>query len=341
MSWKFESTTEKYSKLINNFEINNRVSLLRDRLTSSHGKTLVSKLCRLSDDSFLTIVKSSELMRVLTKNDSKSLVRLIQFLDKSILAEEMRQGKNCHISLWSASGDVFFNKGLRHIEQQNVINDKLLVDFRSPFALRKIYDSPSREKSFPAPSLYAENVELEIVEKLRQSYNLIYNNSTCCSTFLTDHVEAVSVQRLPIEYGYTSGSARPTLGRITLINADSKQVSTETLCSSLIHESIHNFLYKVELTRPFFLDFNVLDSIRLTSPWTGSPLRASTYIHACFINYSLIQFWKGVGTVRGRKEYKKCRVGFEEDRFLLPIRKIEKHMEKDILSSIYALRLSG
>lgn len=57
----------------------------------------------------------------------------------------------------------------------------------------------------------------------------------------------------------------------------------------LVHEAVHGALYVFETIREPLLA--VRCDARLTSPWTGIPLRAAAYVQACFVWHALAGFW--------------------------------------------------
>ena len=86
--------------------------------------------------------------------------------------------------------------------------------------------------------------------------------------------------------GHSSSSMTNFPGRMLLRNPE--HANAGALASSMIHESIHHFLYTVEFSG-LFVAADVGSPVR--SPWSGRELALHSYLHACFVWYGLAQFW--------------------------------------------------
>jgi HEXXH motif-containing protein len=107
--------------------------------------------------------------------------------------------------------------------------------------------------------------------------------------FINLHMNTALAVRSDAIEGASSASNRSLVGFCVLTNmhaaADRVLVCTE----ALVHESIHQYLYKTELADGNFCDLG--DGRTYRSPWTGSRIPLHSLVHACFVWYGLLTLW--------------------------------------------------
>lgn len=114
---------------------------------------------------------------------------------------------------------------------------------------------------------------------------------------------------------FSSASNNQWHRRVQIVNYRQAEISICRLADALVHESIHSFLYSLELELPLVAGENLNDCIR--SPWSGRLLKIHSYLHACFVWYSLALFWSRPGPTMAGEENEpdilsaRARRGFE------------------------------
>jgi len=64
------------------------------------------------------------------------------------------------------------------------------------------------------------------------------------------------------------------------------------VASVLVHEAIHQMLYVLEFGERFVNTKAIPPQAGIASPWTGRRLAIHSYVHACFVWYGLVRFWR-------------------------------------------------
>ncbi len=86
-----------------------------------------------------------------------------------------------------------------------------------------------------------------------------------------------------------SSSNRTHVGVVVLTNIDA-QADAELVCAeALLHESVHQFLYRVEQQHGPICDLDA--TRRYRSPWSGNRIPLHSFVHACFVYQALLAFW--------------------------------------------------
>lgn len=109
----------------------------------------------------------------------------------------------------------------------------------------------------------------------------------------------------------SSFSSRLMIGRVGLMNAHCPDRWTVAdFTDALLHESIHSYVYKIELTSPLYVDPVSAQEKKGVSPWSGRELQIHSYVHACFVWYGLYSFWSSDGSTESRALAEAARKGF-------------------------------
>jgi hypothetical protein len=160
--------------------------------------------------------------------------------------------------------------------------------------------------------------ELQLAdERLRAAIELIRRISPQAYMMFASCVQLIVRISLPEDDTLTSSSHRNIIGRVTIGNTHSSTHDIDDIADALVHESIHAFLYKLELIEPIFADIRIASKHSLVSPWSGRTLSLTSFVHACFVWFGLQKFWRegeqaGHSTEKSRKLMNKALAGFNK-----------------------------
>lgn len=73
---------------------------------------------------------------------------------------------------------------------------------------------------------------------------------------------------------------------------NSHLADVDQLMEGLVHEAVHCMLYMHESVEGGFLLDRGLEDELVTSPWTGARIRLQSFVHACFVWYSVFSLWQ-------------------------------------------------
>jgi hypothetical protein len=107
--------------------------------------------------------------------------------------------------------------------------------------------------------------------------------------FVNAHMETALVCKSAAIDGASSASNRAHVGGCVLTNIHAPADSVLTCAEALVHESIHQYLYRTELADGNFCDLREAPTFR--SPWTGNRIPLHSLVHACFVWYGLLTLW--------------------------------------------------
>jgi HEXXH motif-containing protein len=107
--------------------------------------------------------------------------------------------------------------------------------------------------------------------------------------FINAHMKTALVCRSDALAGASSASNRELVGACVLTNMHAPKERVLVCVEALVHESIHQFLYKAERDHGNFCDLSEARTYR--SFWTGSRIPLHSLIHACFVWYGLLTLW--------------------------------------------------
>jgi hypothetical protein len=232
--------------------------------------------------------------------------------------------------LWSALGDCYFpsstqnlnlnvNKKIYHAP---LVGNKIPVDYRSPYARSEL---PGFRKT---SNRYSNSETDRIISKLNQALTRISQSDPRVIDMIDQYTKVITIKKDPRDvYSWGSSSSNAYIGSIVLENPHLDVFTSDEIVEAIIHESIHSFMYILELDNPIFSDRR-LYAHEVRSPWTGNRLPLYSYLHACFVWFGLWHFWNlAIKTNLFHFEISskhKCKsaVGFKGDSLLNPIREI-------------------
>lgn len=127
-----------------------------------------------------------------------------------------------------------------------------------------------------------------IVEQLNAALTELHSGSPRAYQFFRDVTQMIVLRRRLNIKSFFSSSQISHPGRITLDNPD--QMSGMAMIESLVHESVHSYLYMVE-EKGRFLSTKGDPGIFISSPWTKNKICLHSFVHACFVWFSLQTLW--------------------------------------------------
>lgn len=219
-------------------------------------------------------------------DDGTSLLQLID--DSASIARSLKYGLRPSHDCWAASGKVAWINGcwIRTPMWRDIV-----IDYRSPTALRPLQQSAFRvAKIGDAESLSIKEIE-RAVKNVCCALDLLRMSGNEVIDFVCANINVIQLRKDSSFPGkFTSASSRSFIGRALLLNVHAPRCNMAKLCTALIHEALHNFIYRIEWWHPIVLETDTSLNFLVNSPWTGTPLRLQTYIHACFIHYAIFNF---------------------------------------------------
>lgn len=102
--------------------------------------------------------------------------------------------------------------------------------------------------------------------------------------FVTDITRMIVCRNRPALKHFFTSSQISHLGRVTLDNA--LGVPRIKMMEGLVHESVHGYLYMIE-EKGRLLSTNGDPRTFVLSPWTSNRICIHSFVHACFVWYSL------------------------------------------------------
>ena len=117
--------------------------------------------------------------------------------------------------------------------------------------------------------------------------------------------------------GASSASHRGHVGSCVLTNLQAQPQALQIAIEGLLHEAIHQHLYRTEAREGFFCDLAEHPTWR--SPWTGARLPLHSLVHASFVWFGLLTLWCQLATsavsaeesAHARSRIAHCLFGFE------------------------------
>ncbi len=258
-----------------------------------------ASLDALPDSAYLRVLRAPATCEVASRAHAGHTAGVDDFIAGAVRVEQRLLGRPVAFDrdAWSALGDAYCPPGSAAalpIRAERIAGD-IVVDFDSPDAA-----APLRKNSFrPVPYGDAEPftpAERDAVRtKLRAAAVGIAASSVAALSFVTRQISVVIPRKQTDPNRYPTsfkGSSTPgRIGRSMLYNAHFARVDAGHVAQSIIHEAIHNALYKLELFEPSFVDWEAADAVRIVSPWTGNRVNLVAITHASLVFFGLYHFF--------------------------------------------------
>ena len=281
------------------------------------------------------IINSPEFINHLILAQNKDSAVLFKFIERSIQTELFVLGNindsECFTNIGSANGDLYYNKKSDCIHVNETVENDIILDFESPYAMRKLHASSFRGICFSKWESH-KNKEF-IINRIKKAYLLLGESCEFAQYFVKLNTQVIIPRKDNLfKDDFTSSSSRSFIGRNIFFNTHSQNATKVKIICALVHESIHSFLYRLELLR-LLVNKN---KNKVISPWSKSVLRLNTYVHACFIYYAhwmllnRIYFKKSNNIKEKRKYLEKIKCGFCSDLYSEQISYMKKYLTHNI-----------
>lgn len=206
-------------------------------------------------------------------------------LSRYILAEAHRAGlitQTQSSAYWTANRDYVTDEALGAVI---TLRSGAVLDYDS--YVHHVTNSSIRGYSYSEAREYANDLDAALV--------LIEKASPNCYSLIKSYCKQVLIRKDLSRSEMSNTSHDYAIGRILCDNIQAREGSLAPLIDFLIHESIHQYLFALERSRPFISSLPDLtaysDRRDIYSPWSGNPLDLSSFTHAVVVWYGLFHFW--------------------------------------------------
>jgi HEXXH motif-containing protein len=145
------------------------------------------------------------------------------------------------------------------------------------------FDTSSPRARYPLP------VRGEVGEMFGEVARVTGTRAPKALAFVNAHMKTALLCRSDAIDGASSASNRELVGICVLTNMHAPTDRVLVCAEALVHESIHQYLYKTELDNGNFCDLSEARTYR--SFWSGNRIPLHSLIHACFVWYGLLTLW--------------------------------------------------
>ena len=130
----------------------------------------------------------------------------------------------------------------------------------------------------------------EILQILEAAASLFRRRAPKAWIFVNRELESAMIRRSSAVNGASSSSNRELVGTCLLTNLHLSPDPAVFVCvEALVHEAIHQHLYRIELQNGPFCD--LADAGRYRSPWSGNRIPLHSLIHASLVWFGVLSLW--------------------------------------------------
>jgi len=140
-----------------------------------------------------------------------------------------------------------------------------------------------------AESRYPEASRVDVASVIAEAMGMMSARAPKAAAFVERHLKHAIVRQTALLAGASSSSNRAWVGYCTLTNIHMPADRLEVCIEALVHESVHQFLYRLELDDGNFCD--LAETRRFRSPWSGNRIPLHSLIHASFVWFGLSTLW--------------------------------------------------
>jgi hypothetical protein len=299
------------------------------------------------------ILTSPELYRRLVEvlRNRIPLRSLCEFIERSTAVELCRLG--CFdpngFRAWSANGDYFFDHGpavpapnstwhTRGRYEAPLLAKRIPLDFTSDWARSHMPVAAFRTPRFgPATPFSRANARIA-VSRIQESFARLSLAVPPAAAFFLRYVSAVVLRNDPTNRGvFQSASRNSYVGQMVLLNPHTESVDEAYLAESIVHESIHSFMWRIEILFPFLRDTAGQMPV-VESPWSGQKIYYYTLLQAGLVWFGIANFWRlalesdHFSRRRAETLYRRAIKGFKNDAFLACVHRNEYLLREGVLS---------
>lgn len=266
---------------------------------SSALSDIFAELASLPASALTRILRAPELCWQIHSADQLRIKdSLAIFLRNAIAAELQLLGQlKSSAGCWTALGDwqLPVRKANRNPSSGVMLEGGILLDFCSPYANRPVAASSFRPE-FSNARVYTRTECNRIARLCQDASARIHACSEPADIFYKKIIQTV-MPRVDENSRTFKGSSNPAIvGRVNMYNPHLEYVDAGAISSSLIHESVHTYLFIEEYTYPLFADRDLAHNARLMSSFSGKVVHLLAFVHAVFVWFALLNFWMSAKT---------------------------------------------
>jgi HEXXH motif-containing protein len=254
------------------------------------GEMLESDLQDATDNELLRVLTAPQVSQRLLWRRPGPLAPDGEFLHRAFMAEAAVAGRTVSVTrkMWTALGDACVLPNGR-VATTPALGGCVPLDFDSTDVLT--IDLSGRRVR-PKARLRGDE-RARALDRLTKAYEGIRETSGVVSGFVNAFVKVFVIQKdRDAPSLFVSGSDQLHIGRAVITNPHIQWVELPRVADAIVHEAIHSLLYMQVQSQPWGLqNYSGEYEPMVTSPWTGTRVLLSSYLHACFVWYGLIHFW--------------------------------------------------
>jgi hypothetical protein len=352
----FSSIYQNHLKFLNSFLGYTLYNICKN--IPHEGSTLIKEMDKLNQESYLRILSAPLTYFHLNIEENKmNLKRQLSFLEDSVISEKCRckMLERSPKNLWSVLGDYYIPSNI--LTSTNPVKN-LIFDHKKEYFSPKIentividYWSMHTIGNIPWTNKisleFEQNEICKILEKLYQTVKIISSVNYDLLKFILMYTKVlllVKDRNANNSFEWSSESEDHYIGQTVLTNPHLEQVMPLDIAEALVHEAIHHMIYMIEI-REYFLQNDPDIEKYIESPWTGTKLHIHNYLHACFVWYGLLNFWKDAEYKIGYNKIKKYKQeslsGFKRESIVENIKMIYPKVPPSLLETIQKIQLSA
>lgn len=294
LSLKDVSALQSVSFDVYRDHLERRAAVLRDalfELQRGGAGDYQEKILSISEKELESFLRSPGLMFSLSRFHLDKGRELRAFIDSSLSAMTCRtRKKSPDQQCWAPCGEYGWVAGRW---REAPIFGGLVIDYMSPEVLRPLQQSAFREARIGQGECFSGEGLANALSNVSAALAKLNEIDPHIMSFIANSLNVVLLRKDSAFPGkFTSSSSRAFIGRALLLNIDALPCNMAKLCGAILHEAVHNFLYRVEWWFPLLPKNSGRSGGVLVSPWSGGKLWPQTYIHACFVYFCLFNFYK-------------------------------------------------
>jgi HEXXH motif-containing protein len=171
--------------------------------------------------------------------------------------------------------------------------------FALDFEPERVWPDLAFDTSSPL-ARYSADARDEVTEVIGAVARVAGTGAPKALDFINAHMETALICRSGAIDGASSASNRELVGLCVLTNMHAPSDRVLVCAEALLHESIHQYLYKTERDDGNFCDLSEARTYR--SPWSGNRIPLHSLIHACFVWYGLLSLWSQLARSAGKDD---------------------------------------
>jgi hypothetical protein len=262
----------------------------RLRSWSANCPELLQALTALPEENQQRLIRSPQVCFLLrsreisTQADASVMMALIE-------AEEYLCGRREHMThnTGSALGDYYFlhskPRGTLQVVQSPSVHHIAIDVFDSRSQACWPPDCGARER-YTKPEIAA------LRDRIGMGFDQVKSINATAARMVQKSIHVLGIMKLLDRPGECcSASTKMMIGAAVLGNFHEPKWAIGKLTDALVHEGIHQLIYKLELESALYTDYAAALRLVVTSPWTGRTLQLESFIHAVFVWFGLLNFW--------------------------------------------------